>query len=77
MRPLIVALLGFAVNLVFTFSVPADSKQPKFCTVASEFEDRIHDYQGCIAYHAREYEITGDLSESVPRRLWKRAAHLK
>jgi hypothetical protein len=55
---------SFIVFLAVMTAALAQSK-PKFCDIPSEFEKRVHLYEGCIASRARDFEITGDSAESV------------
>lgn len=56
------------LTLVAVLAVSEDTlaqSKPKFCTIPSEFENRVHLYEGCIAAKASEFEIAGDTAESV------------
>lgn len=46
-------------------SIALAAPKPNFCNVPSEFENRVHLYEGCIAARSHDFEITGDNAESV------------
>jgi hypothetical protein len=58
------AALGF-VLLPGLVTIALAQSKPKFCNIPSEFESRVHLYEGCIASRAHEFEITGDSAERV------------